>query len=227
MPETMSSPIPAASLRILLADDHGFIREGLKALISAQPDMEVIGEAVDGASAVREAQDCAPDIVVMDISMPGMNGTQATAAIRAACPSVRVLALSMHEDATYLRGLLEAGASGYVLKRSAPQDLIQALRHVAAGGVYLDPALAAKVMTGFVSNPSLRGEMAGAALSEREETVIRLVARGHTNREIAQRLELGIKTVESYRARAMEKLEISSRADLVRHAAAYGWLGDR
>lgn len=213
-------------LRVLLADDHGFIREGLKALVSAQPDMEVVGEAGDGEAALQVVEDCAPDIVVMDVSMPRLNGTQATAQIRARCPNVKVLALSMHEDTAYLRGLLEAGASGYVLKRSAPQELIQALRHVAAGGTYLDPALASRLTAALVGRPSLRGENAGQPLSEREDAVIRLVARGYTNREVAEQLGLSIKTAESYRARAMEKLELASRAELVRHAAVQGWLAD-
>ncbi len=214
-------------LRILLADDHGFIREGLKALISAQPDMEVIGEAEDGEAAVRAAGDCTPDVVVMDVSMPLLSGTQATMRLRESCPGIKVLALSMHEDVAYLRALLEAGASGYVLKRSAPQELIQALRHVASGGTYLDPAVASRLTTAFVGRSALRGEAAGQPLSTREEAVIRLVALGHTNREVAERLDLSVKTAESYRARAMEKLNLTSRAALVRHAAACGWLSDR
>ena len=217
---------PGPKLRIFLADDHSFILEGLKALIGAQPDMDVVGEAEDGEEALLKVADCRPDVVVMDVTMPRMGGMQATAQIRKAFPDIKVLALSMHEDATYLRGLLEAGASGYVLKRSAPQELIQALRHVAAGATYLDPAVASKVTAAFVGKPPLRGEATGMALSEREEAVIRLVAQGFTNREIAQRLDLSVKTVETYRARAMEKLGLSTRADLVRHAAARGWLAD-
>jgi len=215
-----------AKLRIFLVDDHSFILEGLKALIGAQPDMDVIGEAENGEMAVLKVADCLPDVVVMDVSMPRMGGMQATVQIRKSCPNVRVLALSMHEDTTYLRALLEAGASGYVLKRSASQELIQALRHVAAGATYVDPAIASKVTAAFVGTPSLRGEAAGMSLSEREEAVIRIVAQGYTNREIAERLDLSVKTVETYRARAMEKLGLASRADLVRFAAARDWLGD-
>lgn len=217
---------PSSKLRILLVDDHGFVREGLKALIRVQPDMEVVGEAEDGEAALKKTDDCIPDIVVMDISMPRMNGTEATKQMKAACPAIKVLALSMHEDATYLRGLLEAGANGYVLKRSAPQELIQALRSVAAGGTYLDPAVAAKVTNAFTRKAALRGETLGQDLSEREEDVLRRTAQGYSSKEIAAQLGVSMKTVESYKARAQEKLGIASRADIVRYAAQKGWLQD-
>jgi len=224
----MSDNIPTnpTVLRILLADDHSFIREGLKGLIGKQSDMEVVGEANDGQEAVSKAAEYLPDIVVMDVTMPRMSGMQATKQIKKAHPRIKVLGLSMHEDTSYLRGLLEAGASGYVLKRSAPQELIQALRSVAEGNTYLDPAVAARAATVFISKTPLRGEVAGAALSERENAVIRLVALGYTNREIAERIDLSVKTAETYRARAMEKLGFSTRADLVRHAAVLGWFGE-
>jgi DNA-binding NarL/FixJ family response regulator len=224
LPNTILSD--RAVLRILLADDHSFIREGLKGLIAKQHDMEVVGEAEDGELAVWHAGDCSPDVVVMDISMPRMNGVLATKEIKRVCPHTQVLALSMHEDVTYLRALIEAGASGYILKRSAPQELIRAIRHVAAGETYLDPAVAGRVTSIFVGKSMLRGEVVGTPLSEREESVIKLVARGHTNREVAERLELSVKTTETYRSRAMEKLGFSSRADLVRHASVRGWLDD-
>ena len=219
----MPEPTP---LRIFLADDHAVVREGLKTLINAQPDMEVVGEAEDGHEAVLKADNCASDIVVMDLSMPRMNGVQATEVLRKMCPEMKVLALTMHEDASYLRSLLEAGASGYVLKRSAPQDLVHALRSVAGGGTYIDPALAGKVVGSFVQKPPLRGEIAGLSLSEREEEVLRLVALGYTNKEIGARLSISSKSVETYKARAMEKLELESRVDIVRHAAQLGWLGE-
>lgn len=222
-------------LKVFLADDHGFVREGLRSLINAQPDMEVIGEAADGEAAVRQVRDCSAQIVVMDLSMPGMSGTEATVEICRTCPDTKVVALSMHEDATYLRGILEAGASGYVLKRSATQELVQAIRSVAAGGTHLDPALAAKLVEVFVrkkrQQPAaaaahLRGEIEGQELSEREESVLRLIAQGHSNKEIAEHLSVSVKTVESYKARAMEKLGIKKRSDIVRYAAAQGWLQD-
>ncbi len=225
-----TTPPPVAAiqkLRIFLADDHTFIREGLRALISRQVDMEVIGEADSGESAFQQARVSLPDIVVMDLSMPGLNGAQATAKLKQACPRVHILALSMHEDTTYLRALLEAGASGYVLKRSAPQELVQAIRSIAAGGTYLDPALAGKVTADFVRRRStLRGEIAGSDLSERESDVLRLVAQGYSGKEIASQMGVSLKTVESYKTRALEKIGIESRADIVRYAALKGWLQD-
>lgn len=215
------------ALRVLLADDHAFIREGLKALIALQDDIEVVGEAEDGAEAIRLSGACRPDIVIMDVSMPVINGAEATKRILEADSSVKVLALSMHEDRAYLHGLLEAGASGYVLKRSAPQELIRALRSVSNGGMYLDPAIAGKVAAPFIERPALRGDAYGMPLSDREDVVIRLVARGLTNREIAGELKLSIKTVETYKTRSMEKLGLVSRAEIIRHAYMRGWLGDK
>ena len=211
-------------LRVYLADDHVVVREGLKALINAQPQMEVSGEAGDGRTACQEVQELQPDVVVMDVSMPKMNGAQATAQLKQACPSVKVLALTVHEDKGYLRLLLEAGASGYVLKRAAAEELIHAIRTVAAGGVYLDPALAGKVVGSFVRPPAGRGAPEGGDLSDREAEVVRLIAAGHSNKEIASRLGLSVKTVETYKARSMEKLGLDSRADLVRYALQRGWL---
>jgi DNA-binding NarL/FixJ family response regulator len=213
-------------LRVLLADDHAVVREGLKALINAQADMEVSGEADDGSAACERAQALQPDVVVMDVSLPQMSGAQATERIRRECPRVKVLALSVHEDRAYLRQLLEAGASGYVLKRAAAEELIRAVRTVAGGGVYLDPSLAGKVVGGFVRKPAGRGTPAGEELSDREEEVVRLTAAGYSNKEIAGRLTLSVKTVETYKARSLEKLGLHSRADLVRYALDRGWLRD-
>jgi DNA-binding NarL/FixJ family response regulator len=211
-------------LRVFLADDHAVVREGLKALVNAQPGMEVSGEAADGRSACRLIQELQPDLVVMDVSMPEMNGAQATAQLRNECPHVKVLALTVHEDKGYLRQLLEAGASGYVLKRAAAQELIHAIRTVAAGGIYLDPAVAGKVVGNFVRHPPGKGLPPGAELSERETEVLRLIAAGHSNKEIAGRLALSVKTVETYKARSMEKVGLHSRADVVRYALQLGWL---
>jgi DNA-binding NarL/FixJ family response regulator len=211
-------------LRVYLADDHAVVRAGLSALINAQPDLEVSGESSDGRTACEQAQESQPDVVVMDVSMPEMNGAQATARLKQACPHVKVLALTVHEDKGYLRLLLEAGASGYVLKRAAAEELIHAIRTVAAGGVYLDPALAGKVVGSFVRNPAGTGVSEDDDLSEREAEVVRLIAAGHSNKEIAKRLSLSVKTVETYKARSMEKLGLDSRADLVRYALQRGWL---
>jgi DNA-binding NarL/FixJ family response regulator len=211
-------------LRIFLADDHMVVREGLKTLINAQPDMSVIGEAGDGQTAWQQAQECQPDVVIMDITMPNLNGVQATTQLKRACPNIKVLALSVHDDTSYLRLLLAAGATGYILKHTAAADLIQAIRMVAAGGVYLDPALASHVVAGYVRVPSKASEHLGAELSEREAEVVQRIAHGHSNKEIASQLNLSIKTVETYRARAMEKLGLESRAALVRYALERGWL---
>jgi two-component system, NarL family, response regulator NreC len=213
-----------SKLHILLADDHAVVREGLKTLINGQTDMQVIGEASDGASALRLAADCQPDVVIMDISMPELNGAQATAQLRQECPNIKVLALSVHEDTGYLRKLLEAGAAGYVLKRSAADALIQAIRTIAAGGVFLDPLLAGKIADNLIGASGDDRAAPAAALSERETDVMRLIAQGYSNKEIAGLLNLSVKTVETYKARAMEKLGLDSRVAIVRYALRQGWL---
>ena len=192
-------------LRIFLADDHAVVRAGLKALIDAQPGMTVVGEAADGRMACELVEQLRPDVAVLDVSMPEMGGGQATERIRQTCPDVKILALTVHEDRGYLRQLLAAGASGYVLKRSAAEELIRAIEVVAGGGIYLDPSLAGKVVGGFVHRPG--GEAAtGEVLSEREAAVVRLIACGHGNKEIAAQMDISTKTVETYKARALEKL---------------------
>ncbi|HEX5690072.1 MAG TPA: response regulator transcription factor [Roseiflexaceae bacterium] len=213
-----------AQLKIFLADDHAVVREGLKALINAQRDMIVIGEAGDGQTAWQQARDCQPDIVIMDITMPELNGVEATAQLKRACPGIKVLALSVHEDTSYLRQLLTAGAAGYILKHAAADDLIQAIRIVAAGVVYLDPALAGSVVARYVRVPATASALLGSALSEREIEVVQGIAQGYSNKEIATQLNLSVKTVETYRARAMDKLGIESRSGLVRYALEHGWL---
>lgn len=208
-------------LRILLADDHAVVRHGLKALIQAEPDLKLIGEAADGETAFQEAVRLRPDVVVMDISMSRLSGAEATRRLKNTCPEIRVVALTAHEESGYVRQLLEAGATGYVLKRAAAHDLIQAIRTVAAGGVYLDPAVAGRVVEEYVGPKSAVPE---AELSGREGNVLRLLAQGYSNKEIAAQLELSVKTVETYKARAMEKLGLASRVDLVRYAMQQGWL---
>ena len=214
-----------ADVRVFLADDHAIVREGLKALINAQAGMTVVGEAADGDLACERIPALRPDVVVMDVSMPGMSGSQATARLRQECPNIRVLALTVHEDKGYIRQLLAAGAAGYVLKRTAPEELIRAIRTVADGGIYLDPSMAGKVVGGFVRQ-LLNADRPNGELSEREEAVARQTAAGHSNKEIAAGLDLSIKTVETYRARAMEKLGLHGRAALVRYAVQQGWLQD-
>lgn len=211
-------------LRIMLADDHETVREGLKMIVNAQDDMEVVGFAGDGHEAVARAQELLPDVLVMDISMPKLNGLKATQKINEVCPQVKVLTLSRHADDGYVRELLGAGACAYVLKQSAPRELIHAIRAVAAGGKYIDPKLAAKVMDNY-SDRAARGEAKGS-LTDRESEVLRLIALGYSNKEIAARLSLSVKTVEVHKANAMRRLNITSRIDLVRYAIFQGWLQD-
>jgi len=211
-------------LRILLADDHPVVSAGLKTLVDAQDDMEVIGQAHDGESAWQVAREQYPDIIVMDITMPVMNGAKATELIKRDCPTTKVLGLSVHEDTGYLRKLLESGASGYVLKRSAAQTLIDAIRTVANGGIYLDPAMTGKVVDTLVGKPTGQQMPSATVLSEREADVVRLIALGHSNKEIATQLNLSVKTIETYKARAMEKLGLNTRVGLVRFALQQGWL---
>jgi DNA-binding NarL/FixJ family response regulator len=213
-------------VRVFLADDHAVVREGLKAMISSQSGIRVVGEAADGLTACQQVLELKPDVVVMDVSMPGLTGSQATERLKQQCPLVKVLALTVHEDKGYIRQLLAAGAAGYVLKRAAPEELVHAIRVVAAGGVYLDPTMAGKVVGGFVQRNTQDDSAASMALSDREAEVARLTAAGHSNKEIAVRLQLSVKTVETYRARGMEKLGLQSRADLVRYAVQQGWLKD-
>jgi two-component system response regulator NreC len=211
-------------IRILLADDHTVLRAGLRALLAAQHDLEVVGEASDGGEAVRLARALAPDVVVMDIGMPGTSGMDATARIRREIPAIRVLILSMHDDQGYLRQALKAGASGYVLKKAADTELLVAIRAAARGEVFLDPSMA-KGLVEEVVRPS-PGSRGPALLSAREEDVLRLLARGHTNQQIADRLCIGVKSVETYKARLMEKLGLKGRAELVRYALTHGFLKD-
>jgi DNA-binding NarL/FixJ family response regulator len=212
------------ALRVLMIDDHPVVLAGLKALVQADPDFQVVGEARDGRTALRLARQLLPDIVVLDISMPEMNGIEVATALLGERPECRVLVLTVHEDRAYLRQLVEAGVGGYLLKRSASDELIRALHAVASGGMYLDPAIAGKVVGRVTrSSPSQQPGQA-ADLSERETDVLRLVAGGHSNKEISARLSISVKTVETYKARAMEKLGYRSRVEVVRYAAGQGWL---
>ncbi|HYE65420.1 MAG TPA: response regulator transcription factor [Pyrinomonadaceae bacterium] len=213
-------------LRVFLADDHEMIREGLKLLVSSQPDMECCGEASDGRAAVERAKELQPDVVVMDVSMPELNGLQATKKLKACCPQVKVLALTRHADDGYLQQLLKAGVSGYVLKQSAAAELLHAIRAVANGNLYLDPAIAQKVVGAYVGKAAPLGAALPSKLSEREQEVLRMIAWGYSNKEIAARLEISVKTVEVHKANAMRKLGMRSRIDIVRYALLQGWLQD-
>jgi DNA-binding NarL/FixJ family response regulator len=213
-----------ATIRVLLIDDHAVVREGLRALINAQAGIEVVGEASDGQSALPLAEALRPDVAIVDISMPGMKGAETTEHLKRASPDLKVLALTVHEDKGYLQLLLQAGASGYALKRAASEELIHAIRVVASGGVYLDPFLAGKVVGRLVRKPSSREEIQVEPLSERETDVLQRLARGYSVKEIAAQLEIGVRTVETYKSRSFEKLGLRSRTDLIRHAIQRGWL---
>jgi two-component system, NarL family, response regulator NreC len=213
----------AEPLRILLADDHVTVRHGLKLLIDGQPDMKVVGEASDGEAAVQQALELKPDVVVMDISMPKMNGLVATRALKHAQPDAVIVTLTRHADDAYLQELLRAGVSGYVLKRSAPTELLHAIRGVAAGGQYLDSTLTARVTAGFTTRGG-RTKKSAAPLTDREAQVLRLIAAGYGNKEIAAQLALSPKTVEAHKANAMRKLELRGRIDIVKYAVLQGWL---
>lgn len=210
-------------LGVFLVDDHPLVLDGLKALINAQPDMTVVGEAADGLSAVEAVTQLGPDIVLMDVSMPKLGGAQATERIKQARPEVHVVALTGYEDKSNVQPLLKAGASGYVLKGARGAELVRAIHAVAAGGVYLDPSMTAHVVSSVVGR-TFGGQSSGSELSEREAEVLRLIAEGHAIKEIAARLELSARTVETYKVRAMEKLGLTSRADTVRYALQQGWL---
>jgi len=213
-------------LRILLADDHAILRQGLRLLIDSQADMTVVGEAENGETALHHAKALHPDIVVMDISMPGMNGLVTTRTLKQRHPEITVLALTRHEDEAYVEELLRAGASAYVLKQSPPSDFLKAIRAVAAGGIYLDPAMKSRVADGLLSKTAAAGSGVGGKLTERESEVLKLVAVGHSNVEIAARLDISVKTVEVHKTNAMRKLGLSGRVNVIRYGVLQGWLYD-
>jgi two-component system, NarL family, response regulator NreC len=216
----------AKKLRILLADDHPILRQGLRVLIDSQPDMEVVAEATNGAETVEKARACSPDVVIMDIGMPETNGAEAAESLKHETPGTKILALTVHEDPGYLTQMLKAGASGYVLKRAAADELIEAIRAVAAGGRYLDPSLTARFAMNQFGRQEADAGQAHPPLSKREQDVMRLIAWGYTNKEIAAALRISVKTVETYKARLMVKLDLRSRVDIVRYALRQGWLDE-
>jgi DNA-binding NarL/FixJ family response regulator len=205
-----------------MVDDHPVVLAGLKALVGADPACAIVGEARDGRTALRMALELAPDVVLLDISLPEMNGVELAAALRAEQPQIQLLVLTVHEERAYLRQLVELGVRGYLLKRSAADELSRAIHAVAAGGLYLDPAIAGKLVGGVARRATDAAQT--GELSEREADVLRLVAGGHSNKAISARLNISVKTVETYKARAMEKLGFRTRVDVVRYAADQGWL---
>jgi two-component system, NarL family, response regulator NreC len=213
-------------VQVLLADDHKIVREGLRLLIDSQPDMHVVGEAGNGKEVLVQARELKPEVIVMDLSMPELNGLQATLALKAERPAIKVVALTVHEDESYLLQLCKAGAAGYVLKRSAADELIQAIRTVAGGGLYFDASVASKALAGQVTDIAARTDPHLGELSPREKEVLTLVAWGRSNKEIALQLALSIKTVETYRVRIGEKLGCRSRTEMVQYALRQGWLNE-
>ena len=212
-------------IRVLIVEDHETVREGLRLIIDTQEDMQVCGEAGDGREAIRRAQELIPDVLLMDISMPGLNGLTAAAKLKRIAPDIKILTLTRHTDEAYLQELLQAGVSGYVLKQSSASELLRAIRAVAAGGNYLDPAMTSKVFGNYVEKSTKpRGETRGGQLTERELESLRHIALGYSNKEIAERLDISVKTVEAHKANALRKLNMRSRIDIVRYAILQGWM---
>lgn len=216
--------------RILIADDHAILRSGLKMLINSQDDMEVVAEAADSGEAVALGEEFQPDVAIIDITMPGGGGVKVTERLTAECDATRVIALTMHDDQAYLKAVLAAGASGFVVKRSADARLLDAVRTVLKGQLYIDPSMGQRVLQGLL-DPSRTTDGEAAAddhhadsLGLRERQVLSLLAHGYTNREAAERLGLSVRSVETYRSRMAEKLGFQSRVDLVRYALEVGLL---
>ena len=212
-------------LRLLVVDDHQVVRAGLRALLDAQQDMEVVGEAADGISAVESALELNPDVVVMDITMTGMDGLLATREVLGSLPGTKVVVLTIHADEEYLRQTLDAGATGYVLKEAADTEIAVAIRAVHRGEVFVDPSFTRLLLGDLMPSTGsdvLSDQDTYELLSGREREVLRLVALGDTNREIANRLGLSVRTVETYRSRLMDKLSLKSRGELVRFALRRG-----
>jgi len=210
-------------IRLLLVDDHVVVRSGLRMLLQAQPDMEIVGEADTGVTAVTKARECQPDVVLMDITMPDMSGIEATRHIKRACPNTAVLALTMHEDDAYFFQMLHAGASGYVPKRAAPDDLVSAIRTVHRGDVFLYPSLAKRLVQDYLRKARAAGQPALAEqLTPREQQVLTLIAEGLQNREIAEALCISVKTVSRHRENIMRKLNLHDRVELVKYAIEKG-----
>lgn len=211
------------AIRVLIADDHAVIRVGLRSLLSAEPDIEVVGEASNGVEAIQEAMELKPDVVLMDLSMPGIDGLGATWELKKTMPEVRVLALTMHESEEYFFPMLEAGASGYMLKGAEPDELLSAIREVAQGNVYLSPLMSKALLSGYLrtSTDIQKGDKYHE-LTDREKEVLQLAAQGKTNREIGEELFLSVRTVEKHRASMMGKLELRNRTELIKYAISRG-----
>jgi two-component system response regulator NreC len=219
-------PARKSRIRILIADDHAILRSGLRLLVNAQADMEVVSEAPDGEQAVQAARESKPDVALMDLTMPRMGGMRALQEILRDCPETRVLVLTMHDDPAYLRSVLSAGASGYVLKRSVDAELLTAIRAVYRKGTFVDPSLADVLVQDVLAKRGAKTPPKRSVniLSDRELQVLKLVARGFSSQQIAKHILVGVKTVETYRSRLAQKLGLRTRSDVVRFAVQMGLL---
>jgi len=208
--------------RITLCDDHPIVLAGLRNLLTAESDFVIVGEATNGMAALKLIQEVHPDVAILDDSMPELNGIAAARQLATDCPSVKILILTFHEDRAHLKQALGAGVAGYALKRSAAEHLVHAIRAVLAGGLYVDPAVASRM---FETSTGQRTTLPEATpqLTEREVEALKLTAQGFTNKEAGRQLGIGEKSVETYKARGMEKLALKTRAELVRYAAGQGW----
>jgi len=212
-----------SKIKLLMVDDHEIVRAGLRMLLQAQPDIQIVGEADNGRDAVAKARELQPDIVLMDISLPDIDGFEATRQIKRALPNIAILALTMHESDEYFFKMLNAGASGYVPKKAAPTDLVTAIHMIHEGGVFLYPALAKSLVRDYMGRASETGaKEALGGLTDREQEVLKLIADGLTNQEIGTRLTISVKTVERHRANIMGKLNLHSRTELVKYAIRKG-----
>jgi DNA-binding NarL/FixJ family response regulator len=218
----MEPRMAGMQIKVLLADDHGIVREGLRTLIEKEPNMEVVGEAPDGRTAVTLARKLSPHVVIMDIGMPDLLGVEATRQITALAPSVKVVALSMHSDKRYVSEMLKAGAAGYLLKDAAFEELVGAINTVLSGKTYLSPAVTDVVVDEYVRHRQPPGESSFSVLTPKEREVLQLLAEGHSTKEVAARLNVSVKTVETHRQHIMEKLDIHSIAELTKYAIREG-----
>ena len=222
MSPTKTAEVATASIHVLIVDDHKLVRSGLRLLLDAEPDVSVDDEAGDAEQAIRLARLHKPDVVLLDVVMPGRSGLDAAPEILEAAPQAKILVLSMQDDPSYVREAFAVGATGYLLKDAADDELVQAVHEVAGGGRYVHPVLGARLAA---AEAEAKARAEADPLSEREREVLRLLALGHTNQEIAQLLFISVRTAETHRAHVMQKLRLSTRADLVRHALHHGLLG--
>jgi two-component system response regulator NreC len=214
----------ADKIRVLMADDHTIFRAGVRLLVEAEGDMEVVGEALNGAEVVTLAESLRPDVILMDIAMPGMNGLEATRHLKSRFPDVRILVLTMHRSDDYFLEMLKAGASGYVLKAAETNELIGAIRAVARGEVFLHPTVTRQLVQDYLNRLNEPGGAAGPALTPREKEILRLLAEGYSNKEIADRLVVSPSTIHSHLSNLMKKLDLNSRHDLIQYTRQHGLL---